>query len=131
MWSETLANISKVLGPMEVDEDTGQGEINLAVSGTHWTYEVPTWMAGKYIEITAEGASVDVLFGTASTIEVVYGQVTGESSGELTVDANTGRRIVDGTTKAWLVPKTATHWSAEASGDGVISVGISSQKTQK
>lgn len=126
MWQEILAKVSKVLGPFSKDATTGQGEINLAVSGTHWTYIVPTWMKGKYIEFTAYGASVDVLFGASSAIEVVYNQLTGESSGTLTVHANTGRHVVDGQTRAFLVPYTATHWSCEASGAGRISVGVSS-----
>jgi hypothetical protein len=126
IWQEVLAKIARVLAPFSKDAATGQGEINLAVSSTSWTYVVPTWMRGKYVELTAYGASCQVLFGTASSIDVVYNQLTSESSGDLTVHANTGRHVIDGQTRAFLVPANATHWSVEASGTGRISVGPSS-----
>jgi hypothetical protein len=134
MTNDTLEAASKVLPPLAknavVGSPTiGQGEINLAVSGTAVRIVIPSWLAGKYAEFTASGATCDILFGGAS-VEVVYAQATGVAAEVATVHANTGRRVPMDQTRTWIVPVPAQagFMSVEASGAGFLFIGVASEQ---
>lgn len=143
MWQEVQALIARVRGPMPKDS-VGAGEVNLAVSGTAIAIVIPTWMQGKMCEFTAytsttslDAGGVDVLYladkgGTAC----VYQQTTAVdgTTKALTVSAATGRHIVSGQTRKWLVPKAGsgiTAMSIIASAAGFIQIGLASESVQK
>lgn len=133
MWAEIVSLVSKVLAPFRPSAGDG-GEITLAVTGTAIRFAIPTWMYGRYVEITAWGASVDVLLGGAA-VDVVYGQVSTNDAGAITTIATSGRHIVDGTTRHFLMPPRdnplgLTHLSAEASGAGTMQVSVSSKRIE-
>lgn len=112
----------------------GPGEVKLDVSTTAVRFEIPTWMAGRICDFTFTadvgsdpGHFCDVLEGN-SAVDAVAGQVTTVSSEELVLDVNTGRAVVDGTTKSWRVSvsEEATHMSVEATEDGILHISTSS-----
>lgn len=127
---EALAIAAQVLAPL--DTGAGNGELQIAVSGTHAVMLIPSWLAGRYAEFTASGATCDIVFGKLITVEVTYGQASSIDSGTkaITPNVKTGRRVVDGTTRSWVVPVsgTATYMAVEASGTGVLSIGLASTK---
>jgi hypothetical protein len=130
--SEKLVQSAVVRGPLAKNATTGQGEICLPVTTGNQTMVIPSWLAGKYCDFTAAGASVDILAG-ASTADVEYGAESGLAASVVTVDVNTGRRIVDGTTRSWLMPlpHEATHIAWEGSGTGKLYIGVSSREVER
>lgn len=130
MWSEVVAQVSKVLAPSR--KSANAGEIMLAVSGTAIRFAIPTWLKGCYAEFTAIGAEVDVLCG-GSGVDCVYGQVSDLTAEVVTTHASSGRRIVQSTTRSFVVPNDPdlTHMSIEASAGGFIQISATSQKVTK
>lgn len=128
MWEQILEIIGKILGPNRPADGNG-GEIMLAVSGVAIRVQIPTWLAGCYAEFTAIDANVEVLEG-GSAVAAVYGQVSSVGSEVITTNAATGRRLVQGTTRAWVVSRAAnaTHLSIIASGAGFIQISKTSQR---
>jgi hypothetical protein len=142
MWEEVLSLIAKCVGPMPKGAD-GSGEVTLAVSGVAVLIVIPDWMRGRMLEITAhttaataDAGGVDVLFGKgAGMTAAVYQQATGvDGSGNLTVHAASGRHIVSGQTRKWLIPSQqtgVTHMSIIASGAGFIQMGPASEQVTR
>ncbi len=131
MDSQILAAAARITAPLYVSA-TARGEITVAIAATHAVMLIPDWMAGRYCEFTAYGASVDLLCGLLITTEVVYGQTSSIDAGTkaVTTHAKSGRHIVDGTTRSWLMPaaKDALYFSWEGSGTGVLQIGVASMK---
>lgn len=131
---QELYEIAKVRAPLAKRTD-GAGEVILAVGSTSVRVQVPTWMQGKYCSFKSSGCISEVLFGSSSSVDVVYGQATGVVSEVMTVHANSGRRISDGETRQWrvptpgdlgVIPGTTIYMSVESSATGTLHIGLES-----
>ena len=133
MWQELVAKVSKVMPALAKTAD-GAAEIVLSVSGTAVLVAIPSWLAGRYVEVTMDGAEADVLFG-ASDVVAVYGQVSSVdgTTKAITTHVSSGRHLADGVTRSWIIPmpSTATHMSVIASAAGKLYIGSSSTKVSR
>ena len=129
MFDRLLYNVAKVI-PATKKTGDGAAEIVLDTGSTAVRVAIPSWLVGRYVEITAVAQPVDVLFGDSS-IDVVYGQVSSVASEAITTHASSGRHVPAGQTRHWAVPKTATHVCFEAAGTGKLYIGLASAELER
>lgn len=113
---------SNVRAPTQTGTDNS-GVTTYAVSTTHGTSALPAGWDGTYLECSAEGCNVFVLFGKTSSLEV--------SAAATGAGVTTGARIADGSSKHWRVPSGYSYISVETdSGSGVLRVQLAAEETK-
>lgn len=135
MWEQIIALVSKVLAPRSFTNLASQveGEILIPVTTASAKIQIPSWLRGRYVELTAIGADVAVLFGTSSVAVTLLAETTiGADPFALTVNAATGRYIIASTTRSFVVPTdtTITHMGYDASAAGHLQISPTSKKVE-
>ena len=128
MWNQILAMVAKVLAPREAalyPTGTG-GNITLAVTTTSDRIEIPSWLRGRYVAMTALTANAFVQFGD-SAVDVDATKANTLSTETVTLADDVGFPIASGTTQSFVVPKYATHMAWEGDASGTLHILPSSQ----
>lgn len=132
MFEQLLALVARVVGPMirVVAGPLSMGEITIDVTATTNYIVIPDWLKGCYVEVAAISTDIDVLLATsAAGAAVVHGQnSTIDGSRIVTVHASSGRRVIAGTVRTFLIPADATHFGWDAAGAGVLQISRTSGK---
>lgn len=105
--------------------------IQLDVSGTSVRYSIPAAWAGQYVrakvfaDTLGDAFAVDIVFGD-SAVDCTYNQDSAGTPPAITINDESGERIVNGETAAFVIPTIgsetgqATHFAVEASGAGKL-----------
>lgn len=94
----------------------------LAIDDGVDAFAIPSELHGRLCEFLSDGSDCDILFGTATTVSVTYGQVSAvhETTKVITPNSGSGGHLVSKVAKRYRVPlaSEATHFAVDCVGSG-------------